>query len=209
MKRNWKLKYAIEWTISLFISIILFPLLLLICILELIPKFGAIFYISERIGKNGKLFNLYKFRGMRENSTPLITKELKYITLKDDPRITYLGKYLRIGFDELGQLINILKGDMCIIGPRPNLPFELGLYNEREIKRLLVLPGITGLAQVLDGRQLHYKQNYELDVLYIEFSSFSLDLKIILCTFFYMVGLKRLNMIILKRFLINIQNSKV
>ncbi len=189
-KRNWKLKYAIEWLIALIAVIILLPLFILIAILEKLQDGGDIFYLSNRLGYKGRIFKFYKFRGMRKDAKPIVTNELKFITVKNDSRITPLGKILRLGFDELAQLFNILKGEMCIIGPRPNLVWQLDTYDEREMKRLNVLPGITGLTQVLDGRALHIRDNYELDVRYVEHSNFLTDLKIIFFTLPYSFGFK-------------------
>lgn len=200
-KRNWKLKYIIEWLIALFAIIILLPLLILIAILEKIQDGGDVFYVSNRIGKNGKTFKLLKFRGMKKNVQPIITSELKFITLENDPRITKLGKILRLGFDELAQLFNIIKGDMCLIGPRPNLVWEKELYDCRESMRLKVLPGITGLSQVLNGRALHIRDNYEIDVRYVEHSNFLTDLKIIFFTLPYSFGLKNLPKKYFKKYL--------
>lgn len=189
-KRNWKLKYAIEWLIALIAVIILLPLFILIAILEKLQDGGDVFYLSKRLGYKGKTFKFYKFRGMKKDVKPIVTDDLKFITVKNDSRITPLGKILRLGFDELAQLFNILKGEMCIIGPRPNLVWQLETYDEREMKRLNVLPGITGLTQVLDGRALHIRDNYELDVRYVENSNFLTDLKIIFFTLPYSFGFK-------------------
>jgi lipopolysaccharide/colanic/teichoic acid biosynthesis glycosyltransferase len=199
-KKNWRLKYLLEWLIAFVAIIILMPLFVLIAVLEKLQDFGDVFYVSNRIGKNGTIFKLLKFRGMRKDAQPIVTNDLKFVTVKNDARITPLGKILRLGFDELAQLFNILKGDMCIIGPRPNLPWEKELYNERESIRLLVKPGITGLSQVLDGRALHIRDNYELDARYVESSTFITDLKILICTLPYSFGYKSLSKTLLKEF---------
>lgn len=203
-KRNWIIKYTIEWMICLVAIIILSPLLLLISILEVALDGGKILYISTRIGKNGQKFKLYKFRGMVKDAKPIITNDLKYVTLKKDPRITPLGRILRLGFDELAQLFNVIKGDMCIIGPRPNLQWEMDLYNEREHKRLKVLPGITGLTQILDGRALHIRDTYELDVRYVENSTWITDLMILIFTVPYSFGFKNFYRMFFKKYLENI-----
>jgi lipopolysaccharide/colanic/teichoic acid biosynthesis glycosyltransferase len=207
-RRCWKLKYLIEWIIALFVTVLLLPLFIIIVILEKFEDGGSIFYISNRIGKNGKPFSLYKFRGMVMDAQPIITDELKFITIENDPRITKLGKILRLGFDELAQLINILKGEMCIIGPRPNLPWEINLYSSRDKKRLEVLPGITGLTQILDGRSLHIKDNYELDVRYVENSTFYTDILILLFTIPYSFGFKNFYRKYFKNYLEGVATSK-
>lgn len=203
-KWNWRVKYIVEWLIALLAVIVLSPLLMLIATLEKIQDGGEIFYISTRIGRNGRKFQFYKFRGMVKNAAPIITDDLKFITVSNDKRITRLGKILRLGFDELAQLFNILKGDMCIVGPRPNLQWEILLYNEREKKRLSVLPGITGLSQILDGRALHIRDNYEIDVRYVENSRWYTDLLILIFTVPYSFGIKKIHRRFFKRYLENI-----
>lgn len=202
--RCWIVKYIFEWIIAFIAVIILSPLLILIALLEKLQDGGDIFYISTRIGLGGKKFSFYKFRGMVKNSKPIITNDLKFITLKDDPRVTPLGKILRLGFDELAQLFNVLKGEMCIIGPRPNLQWEIQLYDEREYKRLDVLPGITGLSQILDGRTLHIRDNYELDVRYVENSRWYTDLLILIFTIPYSFGFRKFYRRFFKNYLENI-----
>lgn len=202
--RYWKLKYVIEWIIAFIAFVILSPLFILIAVLEKLQDGGDIFYISTRIGLKGKRFKLYKFRGMINDAKPIVTEDLKFVTIENDPRITKLGKILRLGFDELAQLCNVLKGDMCIIGPRPNLQWEETLYDDREKKRLNVLPGITGLTQILDGRALHIHDNYELDVRYVENSNFLIDLLILIFTIPYSFGYKKFYRIFFKKYLENI-----
>ena len=188
--RCWNLKYAIEWFTALIAVLVLSPLFIIIAILEKIQDGGDILYVSTRIGKNGKKFTFYKFRGMVKNAKPIVSEDLKFITLEKDSRITPLGRLLRLGFDELPQLFNVLKGDMCIIGPRPNLQWEKDLYDEREAIRLKVLPGITGLTQVLDGRSKHIRDTYEIDVRYVENSNLYTDLLILMFTLPYSFGYK-------------------
>ena len=203
-KRYLWLKYVIEWIVSLVAVVMLSPLFLIIMILEKALDGGEIFYMSTRIGHKGKEFRLFKFRGMVKGAQPIITDDLKFITTIDDQRITPLGKILRIGFDELAQLINVLKGEMCLIGPRPNLVWERKLYNSREERRLEVLPGITGLSQILDGRMLHIRDNYEIDVRYVEKSTWLTDLLIIIFTIPYSFGFKKFYKVFFKKYLINI-----
>lgn len=200
-KRYWKLKYIIEWFIALIAVIILLPLFIIISIFEKLQDGGDVFYITKRLGFKGKSFNFYKFRGMKKDVQPIVTDDLKFVTVKNDSRITPLGKILRLGFDELAQLFNVLKGDMCIIGPRPNLLWANELYDEREKLRLDVLPGITGLTQILDGRALHIRDNFELDVRYVENSNLWTDVKIILFTLPYSFGMKELSKKYFKKYL--------
>jgi len=202
--RFWELKYVFEWILALVAIILLSPLLILIALLEKLQDGGDIFYITTRIGKSGRKFTIYKFRGMVKDAKPIITNDLKFITLKNDPRVTRLGRILRLGFDELPQLFNILKGDMCIIGPRPHLQWEIQMYNIREHKRLQVLPGITGLTQILDGRSLHPRDNYELDVRYVENSRWYTDLLILIFTVPYSFGYLKFYRKFFKNYLENI-----
>lgn len=208
-KRNWQLKYLVEWFAAVILIILLIPLFLLIAILEKLDR-GSVFYKSIRIGKNGKSFSLYKFRGMKKGAEaqPIITDDLKFVTLENDPRITKLGKILRLGFDELAQLVNVLKGEMCLVGPRPNLRWELKLYDNREKRRLEVFPGITGLAQILDGRKLHIRDNYEIDVRYVESSTIFTDILILLFTIPYSLGFKKFYRRFFKKYLVNIPCQK-
>jgi len=210
--RNWKLKYFIEWSIAFIATIVLSPLFLIIGILEKLQDGGPVFYISKRIGRRGKEFKFYKFRGMVIDAKPIISSDLKYITIDNDPRITTLGRVIRLGFDELPQLFNILKGDMCLIGPRPFPPWEFHengpQYDRREIKRLDVLPGIAGLTQLLDGRSLHYRDNYELDVRYVENSNLITDILIFIFTIPYIFGYKNFYRELFKKYLANIPCQK-
>lgn len=159
--------------------------MVIIIILQKILNPGSVFYISKRLGKNGKVFNLYKFRSMKEDASPIRSSDNKLITVVNDARITKFGKVLRLGFDELPQLINILRGEMCLIGPRPDLPEEINTYTERQKIRLLAIPGITGLTQVLDGRNLSNDDNLELDVKYFLQSTGLTDIKIAILTLPY------------------------
>jgi len=119
----------------------------------------------------------------------------------DDPRLTPIGRFLRLGFDELPQLLNVVRGQMCLIGPRPDIPLELERYRPRQRDRLLVLPGITGLTQVLDGRSYSNAVNYELDVLYVRHSNFITDLGILALTLPYSLGLTRIGQRLFGRYL--------
>ena len=203
--RNWKFKYFIE---RIFCIISLFIVLPVIILLIVFQKFfdpvGPIFYTSQRLGRHGKSFRLYKFRTMKVGAPPVLSNDNKLITLENDKRLTFFGRFLRLGFDELPQIFNILKGDMSLIGPRPDMPNELVGYNEREKLRLCVLPGITGLTQILDGRSLHNRDNYELDVRYVLYSNFILDFKILVFTLPYSFGFKKIGQKYLKNFMYEI-----
>jgi lipopolysaccharide/colanic/teichoic acid biosynthesis glycosyltransferase len=164
---------------------------------------GPVFYRQKRIGKDGKMFDMLKFRSMRvgsdcgesvnihkEHVQRLILKNTKpeelgsrSVKLTIDPRITGVGKILRkYSLDELPQFINVLRGEMSIVGPRPPLPYEYEVYSEHDKERLNVLPGITGLWQVTCRNQVCFEEMVELDLEYIRKMSLWLDLQIIIKT---------------------------
>jgi len=192
-----KLRRLIDIIISLLVLIILFPFFVLIAVLIVILDGTPIFYIQKRVGKDGKLIKIIKFRTMKQNSekilenflkeNPSLAKEWKkYRKLKKDPRVTKIGKFLRkYSLDELPQFINVLKGDMTLIGPRPYIVEELKEANisEKELNKLLsVKPGITGLWQVEKRNNSSLRGRVKIDLLYIKRKNFLLDLKILLKT---------------------------
>lgn len=190
--RSWVAKFALERIVALVGFVLLLPLLLLLAVAVKLTSHGPVLYASDRLGQGGRVFQLYKFRSMRVGVEPVMGADGKVLTLANDPRVTPIGRFLRLGFDELPQLFNVIKGDMCLIGPRPDVPWDKDRYTEREAKRLAVLPGITGLAQVVDGRNLNNAQNLELDVLYVEQSTWRTDLLILLLTLPYSLGWKKI-----------------
>ncbi|GAH55777.1 unnamed protein product [marine sediment metagenome] len=144
---------------------------------------------QERAGKDGKPFIFYKFRTMRVDVEPFGSSP----KTSDDPRLTRVGKFLReYSLDELPQLFNILKGDMSIIGPRPLYVSQMAEWDERQKKRLLVKPGLTGLAQISGRGQLTREEKLELDVKYVETAGFLTDIKIILATIAQVFGRKNI-----------------
>lgn len=137
---------------------------------------GSIFFRQERAGQNGRLFKAWKFRTMVEGA---VHQGLGYTVAKDDSRITRVGKILREwGLDELPQLINVLKGEMSLVGPRPTLPYQVEHYDEFQRRRLLAKPGITSLAIISGRNALPWAERIRLDVWYVEHPSFWLDVKI-------------------------------
>lgn len=166
-----------DFSLSLIIILILSPFLIFCSILLFIDNNGSLFFIQKRPGLNGKIFNVIKLKTMNDKKGQ--TGNL----LPDIDRITWMGKIIRkFSIDELPQLINVLKGDMSLIGPRPLLVQYLPLYNEFQNQRHLVRPGITGWAQVNGRNAISWERKFELDVWYIENLSILLDLKIILLT---------------------------
>jgi len=139
---------------------------------------SGVFFLQQRVGKNNKLFKIIKFKTMRDE------RDSNGILLPDDLRFITFGKLIRsFSIDELPQLLNILKGDMSFIGPRPLLEKYLPLYSEEQSKRHLLKPGITGWAQVNGRNNISWTKKFELDAWYIENISFGLDIKIIFLTF--------------------------
>lgn len=162
---------------SLIAFMISFPIIFMTGLVLMFSNRGKIFFIQERPGKNLKIFRLIKFKTMNER------KDKEGNLLPDAERITIIGKLIRsLSLDELPQLINILKGNMSIIGPRPLLIKYIPLYNENQMRRHEVRPGITGWAQVNGRNDISWKKKLELDVWYVDNISFWLDIKIILLT---------------------------
>lgn len=159
--------------------IVFSPLLIIVSILIRINLGSPILFKQKRIGKNNKEFEIIKFRTMKD----ICDKDGN--RLEDEYRMTNLGKRLRsLSIDELPELINILKGDMSLIGPRPLLPQYVPLYNENQIRRHEVMPGLTGLAQVNGRNNLSWHEKFEFDVYYVDNWSIKLDIKIFFMTFY-------------------------
>jgi len=182
------------------IGLIIFsPLFIIVSLLIKLedPK-GSVIFKQVRVGKDGKEFFMYKFRSMVHNAEELLEQLLDQneidgamFKIKDDPRITRIGKFIRkTSIDELPQLWNVLKGEMSLVGPRPPLPREVKQYTSYDKQRLLVTPGCTGLWQVSGRNSLSFKEMVELDLEYIHNRSIHLDLKIIFKTIFVLFGSK-------------------
>lgn len=170
-------KRAFDIFSSAIALIVLFPFLLIIGILVKVTSKGPVFYVSDRVGKNGKVFKFYKFRTMVKDAEQQLDQLLEQneveggVTFKmeNDPRLTKFGKFLRkSSIDELPQLLNILKGDMSVVGPRPCTPRELELYGDKEKNRLLVPQGLTGEWQVNGRSNTTFDEMIDLDLRYIE-----------------------------------------
>lgn len=151
---------------------------------------GPVLYTQERVGKDGRRFQIYKFRSMYVDADKLLEKlkEQNEVTgpmfkMKNDPRITSVGSFLRkTSLDELPQLWNVLRGDMSLVGPRPPLPREVAKYSEYDLQRLWVIPGCTGLWQATERNNVGFEEMVELDLEYIQKRSLLFDAKIILLT---------------------------
>lgn len=171
-------KRTLDFCLTLFALVILSPLLLLIVIwLHFANKGAGVFFTQERPGKGGKIFKVIKFKTMTDE------RDADGNLLPDEQRLTKVGRIVRsTSIDELPQLINVLKGDMALIGPRPLLVQYLPLYNKEQARRHEVRPGITGWAQCHGRNAISWSKKFELDVWYVDHCSFLLDLKIILLT---------------------------
>jgi lipopolysaccharide/colanic/teichoic acid biosynthesis glycosyltransferase len=179
---------------SLSVLLLCAPVYLAIGIVIACTSSGAIFYIQERVGKNHQHFGCIKFRTMIPNADRLLTEMMaqsedirqefsESFKIKNDPRITTIGKLLRItNLDEFPQFINVLKGEMSVVGPRPLVPEELERYGRHIDRVLTIRPGITGLWQVSGRNDLPYAQRIKIDVSYIKNRNFWLDLQIIFKT---------------------------
>lgn len=171
------LKFIIDFIFSLVILIMSFPILLLVTLLLIIANQGKPFFFQLRPGKNGQLFKIIKFKTMNDQ------KDNEGNLLSDADRLTKIGAFVRkTSLDEIPQLLNVIKGDMSLIGPRPLLPEYLPLYNEFQKKRHEVKPGITGWAQVNGRNAISWEQKFEYDVWYVKNISFILDIKILILT---------------------------
>lgn len=168
-------------------AIILLPflgvLVLMVGVAILIDDHGTAFYVADRLGKDGKIFKMYKFRSMKINAPDLRNDDGTTFNSENDIRVTRVGKFLRkTSLDEIPQILNILIGDMSFIGPRPDLPDTIYIYSKEDKKKLSVLPGITGYSQAYYRNSSTLKQRFEGDVYYAEHVSFLLDFKIIIKT---------------------------
>lgn len=178
-------KRAFDVIVSLLILIVLSPILLIVAIAIKIDSKGPVIFKQERLGKNGKVFRIYKFRSMCVNAEH--TGSGVY-SEKGDARVTRVGRFLRASsIDELPQALNILKGDMSFVGPRPPLtyhPWKIEEYTEEQLRMFEVRPGITGWAQVNGRKGVEWNARIKLNVWYVDHLSMRLDLKIIFSTFF-------------------------
>ncbi len=176
MYRN-VLKPFLDFFLSLIGFVILSPVFLLVTLLLTFANKGKPFFFQERPGKNEKIFKVIKFKTMTDD------KDAQNNLLPDAKRLTRIGAFVRkTSLDEIPQLLNVIKGDMSLIGPRPLLPEYLPLYTKEQRKRHHVKPGITGWAQVNGRNTISWQQKFQYDLWYVENISLGLDLKILLLT---------------------------
>ena len=174
-----------DYTVSLFLLIILSPIILLTAILLFFANNGKVFFFQQRPGLNSKPFRIVKFKTMRD------AFDQDDVPLPDDVRLTKVGSIVRsASLDELLQLINVLKGDMSLVGPRPLLMQYLTRYSTEQARRHEVKPGITGWAQVNGRNAISWEQKFKYDVEYVNKQSFALDMKILWMTFLNVIQCK-------------------
>lgn len=178
-------KRTFDFIVALVFLIILSPLFVILSILIKLTSKGPVFFKQDRIGKDGKVYKMYKFRSMCEGAEQM---EGGVYCTKEDKRVTKIGKVIRAtSLDELPQLINIIRGDMAIIGPRPVLtyhPWTFDKYTENQKKMFNVRPGLTGWAQVNGRKTVEWNKRIELNIYYVEHISLWLDIKIFFKTIF-------------------------
>ncbi|OUN51641.1 multidrug MFS transporter [Clostridium perfringens] len=190
------LKRFIDIFASILGLILLSPILIVVSILIKLDSKGPVFFSQKRVGLHGKTFNMYKFRSMVVNAEEIKDKLKEQnemsgpmFKMKNDPRITKIGKFIRkTSIDELPQLLNVLKGEMSLVGPRPSLPKEVKEFEPWMLERLEVKPGITCYWQVMGRNSIGFREWMELDVKYVHERCLSLDLKLIFKTFFVLFG---------------------
>ncbi|MHB9941086.1 multidrug MFS transporter [Clostridium sporogenes] len=176
--------------------ILLSPILIIIAIAIKLDSKGPVFFIQERVGKDGQIFNMYKFRSMVIDAEDKLSKlkdknEMSgpMFKMKDDPRITKVGKFIRkTSIDELPQLFNVLKGEMSLVGPRPNLPREVIKFTDYQKNKLLGKPGLTCYWQVMGRNKIDFEEWIELDIKYIRERNTWTDIKLILKTIGVLFG---------------------
>lgn len=181
-------KRIFDITISMVLLFFLSPLMLIIYLLVILNLGSPAFFLQERVGKDNKVFKIIKFRTMKDS------KDKEGNDLPDYKRVTRLGSFLRAtSLDELPELINVIKGEMSLVGPRPLLTQYLPIYNEEQIRRHEVLPGVTGWAQVNGRNSLTWNEKFKLDVWYVDNRTFWIDIKILFLTAYKVIKREGIN----------------
>jgi lipopolysaccharide/colanic/teichoic acid biosynthesis glycosyltransferase len=195
-----KVYSGFKYFFDIFFVIIFSPLILLLLIffsvLLLIFDGFPIFYVSERVGKNYRIFKMYKFRTMKSNSIDLRNPDGSTYNSYNDQRVTFIGNiYRKFSIDEIPQLLNVLKGEMSLVGPRPDLPDQVIIYDNLKLDKLrfLLKPGITGYAQLKARNSVSLRDRNLLDNHYYYNYSFILDIKILFLTIFKVLASKNIN----------------
>jgi len=182
---GYPVKLAVEWCLAWLALLLLWPLLLAIAILVARDSPGPVFFAQWRLGRHGIPFMMYKFRTLRwaPGTGPRLRPDGSTEVLADDDRVTHTGRWLRGGLDELPQLWNVLRGEMTVIGPRPDEPFQAVFYALEERRKLAVPPGITGLPQVSGRADIPWKERIRMDLEYLDSYSWRADWSILWRTF--------------------------
>jgi len=191
-------KRAMDILLSGLGLLLLSPLFLILAIVIKLTSRGPVFYVSRRCGKDKRIFNFYKFRSMVKDAERILDKlqdknemDGPVFKIKNDPRITKIGGFIRrFSVDELPQLWNVFKGDMSLVGPRPPIPEEVEKYEDWQLRRLEIKPGITCLWQIRGRNEISFQQWIDLDIWYIDHWSLWLDLKILFQTIPVVIGRK-------------------
>ena len=185
-----RVQRALDILVSCLALLLLLPIFTIISLVIKLDSPGSVLFIQRRVGRRGVLFPMYKFRSMVRNAETLRAtleasneRDGPVFKMRRDPRITRVGRVLRkYSLDELPQLVNVLKGEMSLIGPRPALPAEVARYTPRQRRRLTVRPGLTGLWQVSGRSSLSFERSVEFDLYYIQNQSLALNLHILIKT---------------------------
>ena len=176
-------KKFVDFILSLIMLPIVVIVIIIVGLLIKIEDNGPVFYLSDRIGKNGKIFKMFKFRSMKINAPDIRLEDGSTYNSVDDERVTKMGKIFRkTSIDEIPQIINIFKGDMSFVGPRPDSAMWLQNYTDEEKIILTVLPGITGYNQAINRNAVSTKEKLQNDIIYVNKMSLIFDVKIILLT---------------------------
>lgn len=189
-------KRLMDILLSLLGLIIVSPIMLIVAILIKLESTGPVIFSQKRVGLNGKEFNMLKFRSMVQNAEELKEKLKEQnemsgpmFKMKEDPRVTKVGRFIRkTSIDELPQLINVLKGEMSLVGPRPSLPKEVAKFEPWMLERLNVKPGLTCYWQVSGRNNIDFEDWMKLDIKYVKDRNLGLDIKLIFKTFFVLFG---------------------
>lgn len=192
------MKRAFDLVFSLSALIAVTPLLLALALVIVIDSWGSPVFVQERVGRGGRRFRMLKLRTMAPNAESRLAEVIHLnerdgplFKIRDDPRQTRVGRFLRAScLDELPQLLNIVRGDMSLVGPRPPLPREVASYDQVQARRLSVIPGLTGAWQISNRAELDWETAVRLDLDYIDNWSFRRDLKLMQMTFLSVLSLR-------------------
>lgn len=177
------IKHILDKIFGVILLVLLSPILAIIAIAIKLNSKGPVIFKQKRLGKNGEIFEIYKFRTMYVDAPDLRNEDGSTFNSDDDARVTKVGKFLRkTSLDELPQAINVAKGEMSFVGPRPDLPEQLNRYSEFERKKLDVKPGITGYSQAYYRNSIKAEEKFKNDVFYVDNFSIALDTKILIET---------------------------